>query len=115
LPWTGSTVPLANRAALRLANKSLDELLGRTPGSCSRSCRTPWHLSRYRAAMELGEPSVLEHLSVLTGDWLGGAHLSDARRSQRLTPRYHTTARRREDEREILIAEQHRHAQFNEP
>jgi PAS domain S-box-containing protein len=103
----------ANRAALRLANKSLDELLGRTPWELFPQLQDSLLAARYRAAMELGEPSVLEHRSVLTGDWLE-VRIYPTPAGVSAYFREIIDRKRREDEREILIAEQHRHAQFNE-
>ena len=59
-----------NEAALRLAGKSREELLGHPPWELFPRCETPLVRERYREAMELGKPSVFEHRSVVTGDWL---------------------------------------------
>ncbi len=61
----------ANVAGLHTAGKkTLDELLGRTPWELFPQLRGSPLEDRYRQAMELGRPSVTEHRSVYSGDWL---------------------------------------------
>ena len=60
----------ANRAALAITGKSLPELLGRTPWEVFPALQGSLLAESYRRAMELGEPAVLEHRSVVSGDWL---------------------------------------------
>ncbi len=60
----------ANQAALRVAGKPLEELLGRTPWEAFPPLQGSLLEEHYRQAMELGLPSVFEHRSVVTGDWL---------------------------------------------
>ena len=59
-----------NEAMLRLTQKSRDELLGQVIWELFPQLRGSPLEERYRQAMELGRPSVSEHRSVVTGDWL---------------------------------------------
>lgn len=60
----------ANAAALRLMCLPSDELLGRRPWEAfPEMVGTPLDRA-YREAMELGRPSILEHRSIITDDWL---------------------------------------------
>jgi PAS domain S-box-containing protein len=59
-----------NAVSLRRLGKSLDELLGRTPWEVFPALEGSELARRYREAMELGRPSVLEHRSVVDGQWL---------------------------------------------
>ncbi len=59
-----------NEAALRLTGKSRDELLDRRPWEVLSTMAGTVLEQAYRDAMELGRPSLLEHRSVVTGDWL---------------------------------------------
>jgi PAS domain S-box-containing protein len=60
----------ANQAALRVAGRPLEELLGRTPWEVFPQLQGSLLAEHYREAMELGLPSVFEHRSVASGDWL---------------------------------------------
>ena len=61
----------ANVAGLHTAGKeTLEELLGHTPWELFPQLRGSPLEERYRQAMELGRPSVTEHRSVYSGDWL---------------------------------------------
>ena len=61
----------ANVAGLRTAGKkTLEELLGHTPWELFPQLQGSPLEERYRQAMELGRPSVSEHRSVYSGDWL---------------------------------------------
>ena len=60
----------ANQAALRITGKPLEELLGHTPWEAFPQLEGSLLEEHYRQAMELGAPSVFEHRSVVTGDWL---------------------------------------------
>ena len=60
----------ANQAALRITGKPLVELLGRTPWEAFPQLQGSLLEEHYREAMELGVPSVFEHRSVVSGDWL---------------------------------------------
>ncbi len=59
-----------NEAMLRLTQKSRDELLGQVIWELFPQLRGSPLEERYRQAMELGRPSVSEHRSVVTDDWL---------------------------------------------
>jgi PAS domain S-box-containing protein len=59
----------ANHAALRLTQKSLQELVGHTPWELFPKLRGSLLEERYREAMELGMPSVFERRSTLNDDW----------------------------------------------
>ena len=59
-----------NRVALRRLGKGLDELLGRRPWEVFPALDGSALLEAYREAMELGRPAVLEHRSVVDGQWL---------------------------------------------
>ena len=60
----------ANRLALRLTGKSLEQLRGQTPWELFPGLEGTPLQSAYREAMEVGTPAVLEHRSIVTGDWL---------------------------------------------
>ena len=60
----------ANQQALRITRKSLDELLGRTPWELFPAIAGMPLYQAYHDAMELGRPTVVEHRSVVTDDWL---------------------------------------------
>ncbi len=60
----------ANRRALRLTGKSLERLRGHTPWELFPGLEGSSLQNAYREAMEVGKPAVLEHRSVVTGDWL---------------------------------------------
>jgi len=60
----------ANATGLQMAGKPLKELLGHMPWEVFPALRGSELEKRYRQAMELGRPSVLEHRSVVSGDWL---------------------------------------------
>ena len=60
----------ANRVALQLTGKSLEQLRGHTPWELFPGLDDSRLQSAYREAMEVGKPAVLEHCSVVTGDWL---------------------------------------------
>ena len=60
----------ANRRALRLTGKSLEQLRGHTPWELFPGLEDSPLQSAYREAMEVGTPAVLEHRSVVSGDWL---------------------------------------------
>ena len=60
----------ANATGLQMAGKPLKEILGHAPWEVFPALRGSQLEKRYRQAMELGRPSVLEHRSVVTGDWL---------------------------------------------
>jgi PAS domain S-box-containing protein len=60
----------ANEAGLAINHMTLDEMLGHTPWELFPKLEGTELVTRYREAMELGRPAVLEHVSVLTGDWL---------------------------------------------
>ena len=59
-----------NDMALRFTQKSREELLGRAPWDSLPQLRGSLLMERYREAMELGKPSVFEHRSVVSGQWL---------------------------------------------
>jgi PAS domain S-box-containing protein len=59
-----------NDMALRFTQKSREELLGRTPWDALPQLRGSLLMERYREAMELGKPSVFEHRSMVSGEWL---------------------------------------------
>ncbi len=59
-----------NAVSLRRMGKSLDELLGRTPWEVFPALEGSQLLKAYREAMELGRPAVIEHRSVVDGQWL---------------------------------------------
>ena len=59
----------ANRTALKLMGKSLDELLGHTPWQVFPELRAAELREYFRQAMELGRPSVSEHRSIFTDTW----------------------------------------------
>jgi len=59
----------ANRAALRITQTSLEELLGHTPWALFPELTGSELEDRCREAMELGRPSVLERRSILSDDW----------------------------------------------
>ncbi len=60
----------ANRRALRLTGKSLERLRGHTPWELFPGLEGSSLQNAYREAMEVGKPAVLEHRSVVSGDWL---------------------------------------------
>ena len=60
----------ANRLGLRLTGKSLEQLRGHTPWELFPGLTDSPLQSAYREAMEVGRPAVLEHRSLVTGDWL---------------------------------------------
>jgi PAS domain S-box-containing protein len=60
----------ANRLGLRLTGRSLEQLFGHTPWELFPGLEGSPLQSAYREAMEVGKPAVLEHRSVVTGDWL---------------------------------------------
>ena len=60
----------ANRLALRLTGKSLEQLRGHTPWELFPELEGSPLQRAYREAMEVGAPAVLEHRSVVSGDWL---------------------------------------------
>jgi PAS domain S-box-containing protein len=60
----------ANEAGLAINHMTLDQMLGHTPWELFPKLEGTELVARYREAMELGRPAVLEHVSVLTGDWL---------------------------------------------
>jgi PAS domain S-box-containing protein len=60
----------ANAEALRIGGIPFEDLAGRTPWEVYPALEgSPLQL-QYREAMELGRPSVIEHCSVATGEWL---------------------------------------------
>ena len=59
----------ANEAALRMAGKSLGELLGRRPWDLWPAYEDSPAAAAFRAAIELGRPSTIEQQSVVGGDW----------------------------------------------
>jgi PAS domain S-box-containing protein len=59
----------ANRAALKITQTSLEDLLGHTPWELFPDLQGGELETKCRQAMELGRPSVLERPSILTGDW----------------------------------------------
>ncbi len=59
----------ANRAALHLTGKSLEDLLGRTPWAVFPELRDAPLREFFRQAMELGRPSVSDHRSIFTDTW----------------------------------------------
>ena len=60
----------ANATGLRLTGKALQELLGHTPWELFPLLDGTALQASYRRALELGTPAVLEHRSVVSGDWL---------------------------------------------
>jgi PAS domain S-box-containing protein len=60
----------ANRAALRLADKTLEQVRGRTPWELFPEVSDSALFDAFRDAMAVGRASVLEHRFVGTGDWL---------------------------------------------
>jgi PAS domain S-box-containing protein len=60
----------ANAIGLRLTGKRLEELLGHTPWELFPQLDGTALQASYRRALELGTPAVLEHRSVVSGDWL---------------------------------------------
>ena len=60
----------ANTRALRMAGKSLEELLGRRPSEVFPATAGPPLERPYREAMELGQPSVVEYQTYERGTWL---------------------------------------------
>ena len=70
----------------RLGQEGLDGLLGRTPWEVFPALEGSELLRRYREAMELGRPSVLEHRSVVDGQWLEVRIYPTKQRHQRLLP-----------------------------
>ena len=60
----------ANRLGLRLTGKSLQQLRGHTPWELFPGLEDSPLQSAYREAMEVGRPALLEHRSLVTGDWL---------------------------------------------
>ena len=60
----------ANQRALRLTGKSLEQLRGHTPWELFPGLEGGPLQRAYREAMEVGKPAVLEHRSVVSGDWL---------------------------------------------
>ena len=60
----------ANRVAVRLLRRSPQELLGRTLWELFPRLRDDALGRRFRDAMELGKPSVSEHRSQVSGEWL---------------------------------------------
>ena len=103
----------ANGHACRLLGKSYDEMLGHTPFELFAELRDSDLESGFRAAMELGTPTVMEWRSPLLGGWVetriypttGG-----------VTAYFHDIADRKskEEERERLLVEQQRHAWLSE-
>ena len=59
----------ANSAALKMTGTSLAELLGRTPWEVFPELVDTPLAAHYRDAMELGQPSIFEHRSVVDRDW----------------------------------------------
>jgi len=59
-----------NEAMLRFTRTTRDELLGRVLWEVFPGLQGSQVQERYRQAMELGVPSIFEHRSVVTGDWL---------------------------------------------
>ena len=60
----------ANATGLRMTGKALAELLGHTPWELFPQLEGTALQASYRRALELGRPAVLEHRSVVSGDWL---------------------------------------------
>ena len=60
----------ANRVAVHLLERPLPELLGRTPWELFPQLDDGPLGARFRDAMELGKPSVSDHRSLVSGDWL---------------------------------------------
>jgi len=60
----------ANRTALGMLGKSAEELLGHSLLEVFPQLRGTPLAAAFRAALELGLPSVSEHRSVINGDWL---------------------------------------------
>jgi PAS domain S-box-containing protein len=60
----------ANQQASRITHKSLDEMLGHTPWELFPAIADMPLGRAYHDAMELGRPTVVEHRSVVTDDWL---------------------------------------------
>ena len=103
----------ANQVALRIAQKPLEELLGHTPWELYPQLQGSPLAEHYRAAMELGVPSVLEHRSVITGDWLE-VRIYPTPAGVSAYYRLVNEQKRREVERESLLADQRRQAQLSE-
>ena len=59
-----------NEAMLRLIGKPRDEVIGQVIWELFPELKGTPVAEQYRAAMELGKPSVAEHRSVVSGDWL---------------------------------------------
>jgi PAS domain S-box-containing protein len=98
-----------NAVSLRRLGKSLDGLLGRTPWEVFPALEGSELLRRYREAMELGRPSVLEHRSVVDGQWL---EVRIYPTSSGISGYYRgiDERKRKEDERQALLAERERSA-----
>ncbi len=96
-----------NAVSLRRLGKSLDELLGRTPWEVFPALEGSELARRYREAMELGRPSVLEHRSVVDGQWL---EVRIYPTSSGISCYYRgiDERKRKEVEREALLAERER-------
>ena len=60
----------ANRMAVRMLERSLPELLGRTLWELFPHLADDPLGERFRDAMELGKPSVSDHRSQVSGDWI---------------------------------------------
>ena len=59
-----------NAVTLRRLGRTLDELLGRTPWEVIPALEGSVLVQAYREAMELGRSAVIEHRSVVDGQWL---------------------------------------------
>jgi PAS domain S-box-containing protein len=59
-----------NELAVRFTNRSRDELLGRSPWEIDSLLQDSSLAEHFREAMELGRPSVFEHRSIASDDWL---------------------------------------------
>jgi PAS domain S-box-containing protein len=103
----------ANQAALRLLGKSREDLIGRTPYETWPDLAGTEVETRYREAMELGRPSVIERFSPIIDSWL----------ERRIYPtpsgisvyiREINERKHKEQERERLLEEQKRVAELNE-
>ena len=103
----------ANQAAQQIAQKPLEELLGHTPWELFPQLQGSPLAEHYRAAMELGVPSVFEHRSMVTGDWLE-VRIYPTPAGVSAYYRQINEHKRRESELEKLIGEQRRHAQLSE-
>ena len=59
-----------NAVSVRRLGMALEDLLGRTPWEVLPALEGSVLQERYREAMELGRPSVIEHRSIVDGQWL---------------------------------------------